>query len=281
VRDAIAGLDVDGSTNTAAGLLLGHEQAAAAHRDGDNSMVVLLADGKANVGMVDPDEIVDAIADVDTPARIVTHTVGIGMEVYNDALLETVANDSGGTYAYIDGAMPDADLLFDRDLPLLAPVAHDVKAQVEFDPQVVSAYRLIGYENRQIDADDFRDDDVTGGFVGAGHAVTALYEVRYGGEGPAAPSGPAGTVTVRWADPADGDTSELAADIDGDRTDVTFDLAAAMGALAESLRDSSHAVVSLDEVADRLDRVDDDRAAALASVVRAAAGADQAAGGSR
>ena len=275
VREALAQLVPDGSTNTGGGVLLGHEQAVAAHRDGDNSSVVLFADGVANRGTTDPDEI---LARLDHASdRIVMHTVGVGLEVYNDALLERLANASSGTYAYVDLA-EHAQRLFDRDLPVLAPVAHDVKAQVEFDPGVVTAWRLVGYENRQIHADDFRDDGVTGGYVGAGHSVTALYELVLDRES-GTPGGRLGGVTVRWATPG-GSVEETTAEIDTgllepEAVSPTFGTAAAMGALAEALRRSPHAIVSLDQVADELDATGEDQDEWLAGVVRAAAAAGQ------
>lgn len=276
VRDALGRLEPGGSTNTGAGVMLGHQQAVAAHRDGDNSAVVLFADGVANRGITDPDGI---LAEIDTAGSgIVMHTVGVGLEVYNDALLERLANASSGTYAYVD--LPEhAEQLFDRDLPVLAPVAHDVKAQVEFDPSVVTAWRLVGYENRLIAADDFRDDAVSGGYVGAGHAVTALYELVLDRES-GSPAEGLGTVTVRWAVPRSDQVEETVADlpaelVDQEPTSETFATAAAMGALGEALRTSPHAAVNLDQVANRLEATGDDQDRWLAGIVRTAAAAVQ------
>lgn len=256
VRAALAALTPDGSTNTADGVALGYQMATDAHRDGTNSSVVVLADGMANVGTVDPDAMVDAIAAAPNgPDRVVVHTVGIGRTMYNDALLERLANAAGGTYAYID--RPDqAARLFDRDLPLLHPIAHDVKAQVTFDAAAVRSWRLIGYENRTITADQFRDDAVPGGYVGAGHEVTAIYEVDLADGESGSTGADLGTVTVRWADPDTGDVQETAVPLDAsltatDSQSPTWADAAGMAAVVESLRGSPHVLVNVGQVADR------------------------------
>lgn len=273
VREALAGLVPEGSTNTGAGVVLGFEQAAARARDGDHSSVVLFADGAANRGTTAPDAILDQLDE-----GIVLHSVGVGLEVYNDALLERLANARSGTYAYVDLPEHAADL-FERDLPVLAPVARDVKAQVAFDPAAVSAWRLVGYENRLIEADAFRDDTVAGGFVGAGHAVTALYELVVDRES-GAPADTLAAVSVRWTEPRSGAVDEVTAELpsallDGGTGSTTFGTAAAMAALAEELRGSPHAVVDLAQVAAQLDATGDEQDAWLAGVVRSAAAAAQ------
>lgn len=255
VRDVLAGLVPLNSTNTGAGTVLGFETAAAGHRNGDNSTVVVIADGMANEGTTDPADIAAQLDEIDTPARLVTHTVGIGREVYNDALLAGLASETGGTYAYIDRS-DQADQLFNRDLPLLWPVAHDVKTQVEFNPAAVRSWRLLGYESRTLAEDDFRDDDVSGAYVGAGHAVTALYEVDLAVEGDSTAT--LGTATVRWADPDSGDINEMEADLPAslattDSTSPSFGRAAAMAALVEALRGSPHALINFEQVADSAD----------------------------
>lgn len=256
VRAALATLRPEGSTNTADGVALGHQMATDAHREGTNSSVVVLADGMANVGEVAPNAMVNAIADAPNgPDRVVVHTVGIGRTMYNDALLERLANAAGGTYAYID--RPDqAARLFDRDLPLLHPIAHDVKAQVTFDAAAVRSWRLIGYENRTITADQFRDDTVPGGYVGAGHEVTAIYEVALADGESGSTGGDLGTVTVRWADPGTGEVQETAVPLDAslattDSQSPTWADAAGMAAVVESLRGSPHVLVNVGQVADR------------------------------
>lgn len=282
VRDALATLVPTDSTNTGAGAILGHEQAASAHRPGDHSSVVVLADGMANEGITDPDEIVAELERIEASARIVTHTVGIGQDAYNDALLERLANASGGTYAYIDGPQ-HSERLFTRDLPLLHPVAHDVKAQVEFT-SAVQAWRLIGYENRLISAEDFRDDSVPGSYVGAGHEVTAIYELHLQSEGGAADS--LGTVHVRWADPDHGEVAEVTAPLDADlattdSTSPTWSSAAGMTALVEALRGSPHVLVSPTQIADQLEAAGSAQNQRLATTVRDSADAFQGASSER
>lgn len=284
VRDALATLRPDAATNTGDGVLLGHAEAAAAHRPGDSSSVVVFADGMANRGITDPDEILEQIDRLtESPARIVTHTVGIGQEVYNDALLERLANASGGTYAYIDGP-EHAERLLTRDLPLLHPIAHDTKAQVTFDPAVVRSWRLIGYENRLIAAEDLRDDTVTGAYAGAGHQVTALYEVDLDVEGPG--DGPLGEVVVRWADPDSGDVAETTAALPGelattDSGSPTWTAAAGMAATVEALRSSPHAAVELGDVVAALDAAGSDQDRWVAELVTRTGEALAATGDSR
>jgi Ca-activated chloride channel family protein len=141
-------------------------------------------------------------------------------------------------------------------------VALDARVQVEFDPDVVDEYRLIGYENRSIDDDDFRDDDVEAGAIGAGHEVTALYAIRLHGDG----DGALGTVSLRWHDPETREPSELDQDIrlsdltgSFERTDASFQLDALVAGTAEWLRDSRYADdYDLRDVLEVADEIDDD-----------------------
>ena len=139
--------------------------------------VVLASDGVANVGLTDADGILRQIRD-DAAAGIELVSVGVGMGNYNDALLEQLADQGDGFYAYVND-LDEARRLFTEDLTgTLQTVALDAKVQVEFDPDGVATYRLLGYENRAIADRDFRDPRVDAGAIGAGHAVTALYEIR-------------------------------------------------------------------------------------------------------
>lgn len=201
---AIDRLRAAGSTNLEAGLLLGYDKAREARRPGATNVVLLASDGVANVGVTDGGRLADAIRD---NGRNGIHlvTVGYGMGNYNDHLMEQLADRGDGFYAYVD-TFAEAEELFVDDLrATLTPVAKDAKIQVDFDPRTVSAYRLIGYDNRALSDEDFDDAAVDAGEVGAGHRVTALYEVR-----PArgAETGdPLATVRVRWQ-PAGGEGSE-------------------------------------------------------------------------
>jgi Ca-activated chloride channel family protein len=221
ILEVIGRLHPGGSTNLEGGLRLGYELARSALTENGIDRVVLASDGVANVGLTDPAGILDGIRR-DAAAGIELVSVGVGMGNYNDALLEQLADQGDGFYAYVNG--PDeADRLFSEELTgTLQTVALDARAQVEFDPASVSAYRLVGYENRAIADRDFTDDAVEAGAIGAGHSVTALYAVRLSDDiGHAARLA---TVRLRWTDPDDDRVDELARDV------RTSDLAHQFGA---------------------------------------------------
>ncbi len=279
---AIDELGPGGSTNLEAGLLLGYEQARAAYREGGLNVVVLASDGVANVGSSDPAVLVEQIGDAGD-AGIHLVTVGFGMGNYNDHLMEQLADQGDGFYSYVD-TFEEAERLFVDELtPTLTVVARDAKAQVRFDSSTVHSYRLLGYENRQLDDSAFRDDTVDAGELGAGHTVTALYEIRPVDGAPAdvqavaAASRSFGEVTVRWIDPASGAAQERSATItpagDGATGSSSLRLAATVAAVAEALRANAVAVergVTLDDLAaDAQALVDEDvpGAAELASVI--------------
>jgi Ca-activated chloride channel family protein len=181
-----------GSTNMEAGLRAGYEQARAAFRPEAINTVVLASDGVANAGITGTDPLSELVrTEGQDGIRLVT--VGYGMGNYNDDLMEQLADRGDGFYSYVD-TYEEAERLFTGELTsTLTVVAEEARAQVAFDPAAVESYRQVGYENRAIADDSFRDDSVDTGEVGAGHAVTALYEVRLVEDGP----DELGTVTLR------------------------------------------------------------------------------------
>ena len=197
------------------GLRLGYELARSSMTENGIDRVVLASDGVANVGLTDPEGILGSIRR-DAAAGIELVSVGVGMGNYNDVLLEQLADQGDGFYAYVNG--PDeADRLFTEDLTgTLQTVALDARAQVEFDPDAVAAYRLVGYENRDIADRDFTDDSVDAGAIGAGHSVTALYAVRLHDD--VGRQGRIATVRLRWTDPDDGRVDEVAREIRDERS---------------------------------------------------------------
>ena len=242
---AIDSLETGGSTNVESGLRLGYQLAAETFREEGINRVILASDGVANVGAVDPASILARIhPDADEGIQLVT--VGFGMGNYNDVLMEQLADKGDGFYAYVN-RIEDAEDLFGTKLTsTLDTVALDARAQVEFNPDVVEAYRLLGYENRAIPDQEFRNDEVDAGAIGAGHAATALYALRLtgGGEG-LFDKGTIGTVRVRWTDPDTRKAGELARELhvdeladDFDRTAPTFQLDAIVAAAAERFRES-------------------------------------------
>jgi Ca-activated chloride channel family protein len=207
------------------------------------------------------------------------------MEVFNDVLLEQLADQGNGFYAFVDTAQ-EAERLFTEDLTgTLEAVALDAKVQVTFDPEQVASFRLLGYENREIADEEFTDDGVDGGEIGAGHTVTALYEVTLPEAGVGDDAAPLATVDLRWVDP---DTDEV---VEASDTLSASGIASEFGdaperlrqdvlvaAFAEGLRGAPWGEqVSLSSVADNTealasgDLADDDVAAELAALTRTAA----------
>lgn len=215
-------LQPDNTTNVEAGLRLGYGLARESLVEGGINRVVLASDGVANVGLTDSASILGEIRH-DSEAGIQLVSVGVGMGNYNDALLEQLADQGDGFYAYVN-TLDEARTLFVEDLTGTLPtVALDARVQVEFDPSTVTAYRLIGFENRAIPDQDFRSDDVEAGAIEAGHEVTALYAVRPNDE--LRRGGRLATVLLRWKDPASGRALEIARDVRTDAIATSFHLA--------------------------------------------------------
>jgi Ca-activated chloride channel family protein len=201
ILDAVDELQPGGSTNLEAGLRLGYDQARASYDDDAVNVVVLCSDGVANVGDTLPESITDTITE-EGAAGIHLVTVGFGMGNYNDDLMEQLADRGDGFYSYVD-TFDEAERLFGTELTTtLVPVADEARAQVRFDPELVSSYRLIGYEDRAMADEDFEDLGVDAGELGPGHHATALYAVRLTGS--VEPGQEIGSAEVRWADPGDG-----------------------------------------------------------------------------
>jgi Ca-activated chloride channel family protein len=286
ILDAIDRLSAGGSTNAEAGLILGYELADESFvRDGVNR-VILLSDGVANVGNTGPESIIEEIGD-HARRGIDLVTIGVGISTYNDALLEQLADQGDGWYAYVDTADEAERLFRDQLTTSLETVARDVKVQVEFDPDLVEEYRLIGFENRDLDDDDFRDDEVDAGDINAGHSVTALYEVALTRDAYRTDQSFA-TVRLRWTDADSGRTDEIEGDIGSsllaDRfTDASaeFQLVSAVGAYAEVLRDSRWVRgLDLEEVLDEVQdlpwrELDDEAAEEFADLLEEAVDLDR------
>ena len=168
-------------------------------------------------------------------------TIGFGMGNFNDVLMEQLANNGDGSYAYVD-TLDEAKRVFVKNLTgTLQLIAKDAKIQVDFNPQVVSRFRLLGYENRRLDHEDFRDDKTDGGEIGSGHSVTALYEIKLH-EGA---TGQLATVFIRHKDPDTRRPSEINEEIfttqvkrDFEEASPKFQLAATVAEFAEILRES-------------------------------------------
>ncbi|MEU0386334.1 vWA domain-containing protein [Streptomyces chartreusis] len=211
IHDVISELDTRDSTNLGAGVETGYETAVEGLREGATNRVVLVSDALANTGDTDADTILERISGERREHGITLFGVGVGSD-YGDALMERLADKGDGHTVYVSGT-EEARKVFCEELPRnIDLTARDAKAQVAFDPETVEEFRLVGYDNRRVADEDFRDDRVDGGEVGPGHTVTALYAVRTepGAEGHLA------TATVRWLDPDTRDPHEESGDLETD-----------------------------------------------------------------
>ncbi|MFD9967984.1 von Willebrand factor type A domain-containing protein [Streptomyces sp. NPDC059015] len=196
VHEVVASLEPTDSTNVEAGVSTGYDVAVEGRRRGANNRVVLLSDALANTGETEADAILERIGSARKEFGITLFGVGVGSE-YGDRLMERLTNRGDGHTTYVSTPAQARKVFVDQLPAHLELRARDAKAQVAFDPAAVREFRLLGYENRHVENEDFRDDRVDGGEVGPGHAVTALYAVRLK-EGA---SGRVATATVRWLDP--------------------------------------------------------------------------------
>jgi Ca-activated chloride channel family protein len=176
ILEAIDRLEAGGSTNGAMGIQLAYDVAKANFVQGGVNRVILATDGDFNVGMSSEGELVRLIQDK-ARSGVFLSVLGFGTGNIKDATLEQLADKGNGNYAYIDSLAEARKTLVEQAGGTLVTIAKDVKLQVEFNPAVVLAYRLVGYENRLLAKEDFNNDQIDAGEIGAGHTVTALYEV--------------------------------------------------------------------------------------------------------
>ncbi|MCI0722542.1 MAG: von Willebrand factor type A domain-containing protein [Acidobacteria bacterium] len=269
VLAALESLEAGGSTNGGSGIQLAYDTAIANFIRGGTNRVILATDGDFNVGVTNQGELTRLIEEK-ARSGVFLSVLGFGMGNYKDSTLEKLADKGNGNYAYVDSLQEARKVLVEQMGGTLITIAKDVKIQVEFNPTLVGAYRLIGYENRMLRAEDFNDDTKDAGEIGAGHTVTALYEVVPAGKegvvpgvdalkyqkpvqpAPESRSGELLTVKLRYKEP-DGETSKLLQFPVSDRgtpwtqASRDFKFAAAVTALGMILRDSpykGHATVS-------------------------------------
>lgn len=183
IRAAIDQLTAGGSTAGESSIQMAYQQAQHGFIEGGINRILLATDGDFNVGISDFDSLKQLAVDKRKTGISMT-TLGFGTDNYNEQLMEQLADAGDGNYAYIDTLSEARKVLVDQLSSTLATVASDVKIQVEFNPAQVSEYRLLGYENRALKREDFSNDKVDAGEIGAGQTVTALYEVvPVGGKG--------------------------------------------------------------------------------------------------
>lgn len=248
---ALDGLSAGGSTAGAEGIRQAYNLAERNFDKAGVNRVILATDGDFNVGIADPRELQDFV-ERKRQSGVYLSVLGFGAGNYNDALMQALAQNGNGNAAYIDSLAEARKVLVDEATSTLFPIANDVKIQVEFNPAAVAEYRLIGYETRLLDKDDFNNDKVDAGEIGAGHTVTALYEVtpkgsqgqlvdplRYGtAEQPGSPAGEYAFIKIRYKLPGE-DKSRLITQpvtaVDG-KPDSEASFAAAVAAFGQLLR---------------------------------------------
>jgi len=253
IRAAIEQLQAGGSTAGAAGIELAYRMAQQGFIDKGINRILLATDGDFNVGVSDF-ETLKAMAAEKRRSGVSLTTLGFGVDNYNERLMEQLADAGDGNYAYIDNLREARKVLVEQLSSTLAVLAKNVKLQLEFNPAQVSEYRLLGYENRALKREDFNNDQVDAGEIGAGHTVTALYEIvpkgqrgwleplRYQAEAkPAGKGDELAWLRVRWQKP-EGGPSQLverpiattgATDLARASDDLRF--AAAVAAFAQQL----------------------------------------------
>ncbi|MCB1922740.1 MAG: VWA domain-containing protein [Gammaproteobacteria bacterium] len=180
IEAALDQLSAGGSTHGSAGIQLAYAKARERFISGGINRVILATDGDFNVGTVDQRALLDLV-EQEREAGIALTTLGFGTGNFNEALMEQLADHGNGNYAYIDNLLEAQKVLVEQIGGTLMTVAKDVKIQVEFNPARITEYRLIGYENRALRREDFNNDRVDAGELGAGHSVVALYEVAMTG----------------------------------------------------------------------------------------------------
>jgi Ca-activated chloride channel homolog len=260
IMAALDNLRAGGSTAGAAGITLAYSMAEQGYIKGGINRILLATDGDFNVGITSF-EALKNMAEEKRKGGVSLSTLGFGVGNYNEKLMEQLADAGNGNYSYIDTLNEGQKVLVDEMTSTLATIAKDVKIQIEFNPNVVSEYRLVGYENRMLKREDFNNDKVDAGEVGAGHTVTAIYELtlrgyaasvdplRYGKEkvSSTGSSGELAFLRLRYKEP-EGDASKLVEwplqrqDIKSSLSHASteFRFAAAVAAFGQQLRGGKH-----------------------------------------
>lgn len=240
IMNVINNLESGGSTAGAEGIITAYEIAVENFVENGNNRIILATDGDFNVGPSSQEELVELIEEKRESGIFLT-VLGVGYGNLNDALMEQTANNGNGTYEYID-TYEQAQKVFTAEYGKFYSVAKDVKIQVEFDPEKVSAYRLIGYENRLLEEEDFEDDTKDAGEIGSGQTITALYEII-----PTNNSGSGKSVTIdfRYKFSNENTSKSLSMDIldegkDFNSSSESMRFASSVAAFAMVLRDSEY-----------------------------------------
>lgn len=252
ILGALDRLTAGGSTAGQAGLRQAYALADQMTQDGDVSRVLLATDGDFNVGINDPDQMKSFIENQRDSGTYLS-VLGFGRGNYRDDIMQSLAQNGNGTAAYIDTLAEAQKVLVDQLSGALFPIANDVKIQVEFNPAEVAEYRLIGYETRTLNREDFNNDTVDSGEIGAGHQVTALYEItpvgspailndplRYTEQAASNSNGELGYFKLRYKKPGAADSQLVTTPIrtNGDLPDAGF--AAAIAGFGQVLKHAAY-----------------------------------------
>lgn len=205
IKAAIASLISGGSTHASSGIKTAYNLARQSFMPGANNRIILASDGDFNVGVTSRDEL-ERMISRERESGVYLTVLGFGMGNYHDDTMEILADKGNGNYSYIDSLLEARKVLVKERTSTLFTLAKDVKLQVEFNPALVGAYRLIGYENRILADEDFQDDKKDAGEIGVGHTVTALYELYPVGS-PAIPK--VDSLKYQALTPASGTATEL------------------------------------------------------------------------
>jgi Ca-activated chloride channel family protein len=259
IKAAIDALRAGGSTAGASGIELAYRAAQQSFIDGGINRILLATDGDFNVGVSDTEQL-KKMVEAQRRTGISLSTLGFGTGNYNEQLMEQIADVGDGAYSYVDNLMEGQKVLVSEMSSTLATIARDVKVQIEFNPALVQEYRQIGYENRQLRREDFHNDQVDAGDIGAGHTVTALYELTLTGArgaidplryGAASSAGAANTtelahLRLRYKRPGQSSSELIETPIRReamkplDQTDADFRFATAVAGFGQVLRGGRH-----------------------------------------
>ena len=245
IHAAIEDLRSGGGTSMGSGMELAYKLAKDNYLPGCENRVIVLSDGDANIGKTSHDQILASIRKYADEGITMT-TIGLGMGNYKDVMMEQLANKGDGNYFYLDSEKEAKKVFGEKLSGTIETIARDVKIQVEFDPDAVRSYRLLGYENRDIADKDFRNDAVDAGEVGSGHQVTALYELVLADDAKAKDA--LATVRLRAKPPGpDAPAKEYAHSVpvsaltsDFEEASPSTRMAFAVGTFAEKLRGSPY-----------------------------------------
>ncbi len=280
IMSAIEGLRANGSTRGDKAIQIAYELAEKNYIKGGNNRVIMATDGDFNVGITSEGELTNLLQEK-AKSGIFLSVLGFGMGNYKDSKLESMADNGNGNYAYIDSIDEARKVLVEEAGGTLFTVAKDVKIQVDFNPAAIKGYRLIGYENRVMAAEDFADDTKDGGEIGAGHQVTALYEIvpvgsafevpvvssKYTTETTPADNGEKPsellTVNIRYKEPSEDTSTLLEYPVTEERIredmSTTMSWAAGVAQVSMLLKGSEYAgTTDITEVKDRLREISDD-----------------------